>query len=312
MHGRGQRLELGRAAEETERRALDAHRCGGCDRTREERAGILLAEDRRLHAAGLRRRLEAELLVEHRAEAAITAQGVVLSAERVEGEHLRAVRPLAEAIERGGGFCMCECGSVVELGKRRVCGLEVGAENTALVGAAQVDGPRAVGLVLQDLADDELERLLERGPCDPGRLAAGALEQLVEAVQVEHHELAREPVRLGLGDDELPGTVAVSGEVAPEHRHEGLERSCDVLRALVAPEELRDPIGGHPVPARGEEDLEHLLRADAAEVAGAQAALAVLDRQRPEQPDQRPGLAHRTSVPFGRTTSQRPPNSRTF
>jgi hypothetical protein len=76
----------------------------------------------------------------------------------------------------------------------------------------------------------------------------------------------------------------------------------------------------HAVPARRDQDLEHLLRARTAEVAGPESALAVLDRERPEQPDHRalpaPArdpqrvfsagrrrcLVHRTRVPFGRIT----------
>ena len=91
---------------------------------------------------------------------------------------------------------MGERGSEVELGQRRVGGVEMGAQNPALVAAAQVEGPGGVRLVLQHLAAHEAERLLERGAGAVGRLAAGALEQLVEAVEVERDELGREAVRL--------------------------------------------------------------------------------------------------------------------
>ena len=69
---------------------------------------------------------------------------------------------------------------------------------------------------------------------------------------------------------------------------ERLERAGGVPRALVSPDELGEPVGRHAMAARCQQDLEHLLRSDAAEVARAEAALALLDRERPEQPDHRP------------------------
>ena len=91
--------------------------------------------------------------------------------ERVESQHLRAVRALAEAVERGGGLGVCERSRKVELGQRCLGRLQMGAENPALVTAAQVQCPGSVRLVLEHLAADEAQCLLERGTGEPGRFA---------------------------------------------------------------------------------------------------------------------------------------------
>ena len=159
--------------------------------------------------------------------------------------------------------------------------------------------------------------MLERLACTAGRFACRALEQLVEAVEVERDELRGEAVCLGLCHHELARALAVGGEMASKHRDERLQGAGRVLGAGVSPDELGKAVGWHEMAARGEQDLEHLLRSRAAEVAWAEAALALLDREGSEEPEYRPlrplpASVQRTSVPFGLTTSQRPPNSRTF
>ena len=183
---------------------------------------------------------------------------------------------------------MRERGAEVELGQGRVGRFEMSAQNPALVAAAQVEGPGGVRLVLQDLAAHEAERLLERGASAASRFTTGALQQLVEAVEVERDELGREAVRLRLRDDELACPFAIRGEMAAKHGDERLERAGDVLRRVVTPDELGQAVGGHTMAARREQDLEDLLRPHAAEVAWSKAARALLDRERPEQPDHRP------------------------
>ena len=123
---------------------------------------VLLAKDGRLERSGVPARLESELFVQPDAEFAVAAQRFVRAAERVEREHPGAVGALAEAVERCCGLGMGERGSEVELGEGGVGGVEAGAEHPALVAAAHVEGPGGVGLVLQHLAADEAERLLER------------------------------------------------------------------------------------------------------------------------------------------------------
>ena len=182
---------------------------------------------------------------------------------------------------------MGECGAEIELGERGVGGLETCPQDAALVTATHVEGPAAVGLVLENVAPHQRERLFERAAGLPGRFAGRALEQLVEAIEVQRDELGREPVRLGLGDDKCPGPIPVGGEVAAKTGDERLQRAGGVPGALVSPDELGEAVGRHAMPPRCQQDLEHLLRPDPAEVTRPEAAPALLDRERPEQPDPR-------------------------
>jgi hypothetical protein len=126
-----------------------------------------------------------ELLVQPRSELAVGAQRVVLTAQRVQGQHRGAVRALAEAVQRGGCLGVRQRGGVVELGQRRVGGLQVRAQDASLVGAAKLLRPGGVRLVFQHLAAHQPKRLLQRAPGEVGRLQRRALQQLIEAVQVQ-------------------------------------------------------------------------------------------------------------------------------
>jgi hypothetical protein len=112
-----------------------------------------------------------------------------------------------------------------------------------------------------------------------------ALEQLVEAIEVEVDQIGCEAIRLGLGDDEFARPLAVRGEVAAEHGDECLERAGGVLWQLFSPEEIGETIRRDAMSARRQQNLKHLLRAAAAEIPRAQRPGA-FDRERPEQPDQ--------------------------
>ncbi len=120
----------------------------------------------------------------------------------------------------------------------------------------------------------------------------GALEQLVEAVEVEVDKSGGEAIRLRLGDHELARPLAVLGKVTPEHRHERLERAGRVLRQVLSPERVGKTIGRHAVSAGGQQQLEHLLGARAAEVARPERAWAGLDLERPEEPDEQLSFSH--------------------
>src|SRR5262249_49841141 len=163
-------LHLRRAPEQPERagRALNAR---WADRSREQGLDVLAADHRGLERTGLGGRLEAELLVESGPEAPVASQGLVLPPERVEGEHLQAVRTFAEAVERRGRFGVGERRREVMLGEGRVCGVEAGAEHASVVAATKVDGPGRVRLVLEHLAVYEPERLFERGAGEARRFA---------------------------------------------------------------------------------------------------------------------------------------------
>ena len=249
---------------------------------------VLLADEGRFERTRLPGRLQSELLVEPHAEAAVPAQRLMGSAERVERQHLRACCPLAEAIERDRRFRVRERGAGVVLGQGRIGRFEMSPQNPTLVAAAQVECPGGVRLVLQDLAAHEAERLLERGASAACRFPTGALQQLVEAVEVERNELGGEAVRLRLRDDELACPFPIRGEVAAKHGDERLERTGDVLRPIATPDELGQAVGGHTMAARREQDLHDLLRPHTAQIAWSEAARAFLDRERPEQPDRRP------------------------
>ncbi len=280
------------------------------DRAREKQADVGLLDDGSLERARFRSRLEAELLAEPHAIRAIARESLVRASERVEGEHLRAVTALAEAVERRCGLGVRQARREIELRQRGVRGLEARAENAALVAAAQVEGPGRVGLVLENLAAHELERVLERRPGEPGRLARGALEQLVEAVEVERDEVGVEPIRLGLRDHERPGPFTVRREVTAKNGDEGLERAGHIPRPLVAPQELGQPIGRHPVAPGREQDLEHLLRSCPAQVAWPEGSRAVLDREWPEQPHDRSlGARRRLAHGFSPTVSRTSPEA---
>ena len=133
-------VELRRAAEETKGAAAGLGERPP-DRSRQQRVDVFLPDDGRFECARLRGRLEPELFVEPQAEAAVAAEGLVLPAERVQSEHLQAVRSLAEAVERRSRLRVGERRREVELGERSVGCVEVGAEDPALVAAAQVDRP---------------------------------------------------------------------------------------------------------------------------------------------------------------------------
>ena len=56
----------------------------------------------------------------------------MLAPERVESQHRRALRSLAESIEHGGSLAVGERGAEIELGERGVGGLETRAQDAAL------------------------------------------------------------------------------------------------------------------------------------------------------------------------------------
>ncbi len=195
---------------------------------------------------------------------------------------------------RRGSLRVHERAGVVELGQRRIGRLQACAEHSALVGATQSLRPIGVGLVFEHLAAHERQRLLERAPSEAGRLVGGALEQLVEAVEVEVDEIGGEAIRLRLGDHELARPLAVRRKAAPQHRHERLKRAGGVLRQVLSPEQVGEAIGADAVSARGQQQLQHLLGAGAAEVARPERAAAGLDLEWPEEPDEHVFFLHKT------------------
>ena len=204
-------------------------------------------------------------------------------------------------------------------------------QNPTLVAAAQVECPGGVRLVLQDLAAHEAERLLERGASAACRFPTRALQQLVEAVEVERDELGREAVRLRLRDDELACPFPIRREVAAKHGDERLERAGDVLRpSSPQTSSARRSVGtrwpraasrismtcfGRTPPRSRGPRLRVPSSIERARTAGSPAAPAaqrLVLRSISRRCVIARGLGHRTVAPVGRTTSQRPPNSSTF
>jgi hypothetical protein len=263
---------------------------------------VISAKDRDLQRARLFRRLEPEFVVQPQTEGAVAVQCLVSATEGVQGEHLGAMRPLAEAIETGRRFGVRQRRAVVEFRERQVGCVEPCAEDASVIAVAKVGGPTGVRLVFEGLSADEVERLLERDTGGACGLAGRALDELVEAVEVEQDVVSCESIGLGLGDHELTSAVAARAEVPAKHRDERLQRADCILRGIVAPDELRDPVDRHAMAARGEQDLEHLLRPDPSEVTRAERPRAVHDEQRPEHADHEPCASSRAlPQPFDRT-----------
>ena len=89
-------------------------------------------------------------------------------------------------------------------------------------------------------------------------------------------------IGLCFSDDELGRSVAVRRETPPEHRDERLQRPRRILRLLISPEQVGEPIRRDAVSARGEQDLQDLFRANAPEITRAKRPCVVLDFERAE------------------------------
>src|ERR1700757_1676319 len=118
-----------------------------------------------------------------------------------------------------------------------------------------------------------------------------ALEQLIEAVEIQRDKIGGKAIGPRFSDDELARPVAVRRETPPEHRDERLQRSRWILRLLISPEQVREPIRRDAVSARGEQDLQDLFRASATEITSAERPRPVLDFERAEQTHHRAALA---------------------
>ena len=114
-----------------------------------------------------------------------------------------------------------------------------------------------------------------------------ALEQLIEPVEIQRDKISGKAIGLRFSDDELARPVAVRRETPPEHRDERLQRPERILRLLISPEQVSEPIRRDAVSARGEQDLQDLFRASATEIARAERSEPFLDFKRAEQTDHR-------------------------
>jgi len=233
-------------------------------------------------------------------ETAVALEGLVRAAHRVEPQHAGAVRSLAEPIDRGGGLRMGQPRLVVAARQRGVGGLQVRAEHTTSVGAAQVLRPVGVWLVFEHVSAREGQRIGKQSPRTLRRRAPSLLEQLVKKIQVDGNPVDGEPVRLALRDEELTRKGPARAKMPAEHRDEGLEGTGEVLGWRLVPEHLGQPVRRHRTAPGCEQDLEDLLRATAAKVTRTEPAIGMLYRNRSEQPDRqtrvRVGRVHQSQV----------------
>src|SRR6476469_9755637 len=105
---------------------------------------VLLAENRCLECSRFGGGCKPELLIEPAPKGTVGGQRFVLTSEPVEPEHCDSMCALAEAVECSRFFCVSECAGVVELGQRRVRGVQVRAEHASVVRAPKILRPGRV------------------------------------------------------------------------------------------------------------------------------------------------------------------------
>jgi len=90
-------------------------------------------------------------------------------------------------------------------------------------------------------------------------------------------------IGLCFSDDELGRSVAVRRETPPEHRDERLQRPRRILRLLISPEQVGEPIRRDAVSVRGEQDLQDPFRTGATEITSAEHPWPFLDFKRADK-----------------------------
>src|SRR6476646_9166992 len=100
-------------------------------RPRKQGGDVVLAEDRRFKRAGLGVWLQPKLANQQRAKSAVGLERFVRSTHRIQGEHLRPVGALAEAIQSCGGLSKAEACPKVAHNQRGVGGFEVSPDNAS-------------------------------------------------------------------------------------------------------------------------------------------------------------------------------------
>ena len=242
--------------------AHGAVRCpSGC---RRRRRGLVLTQHRQLEGAELGRRLDAQLLVERRAERAVRRQRVGLAAGAVQREHEQPPGALAQRVRRD---------EPLELGHER-----------AVLAAGQV-GVDAVlqgaeAQVLQARALTGRERLAELGERRPAPQRQGVVQaprraQLVEAPEVGRavQDVARRAGLQRTGRQHL--AQLRDGDV--DHLH-------GRRRLVLAPQVLEQRVDRDGPPGLEREPGEQRALPRPAEADG---RAVVADLQRPEDEDVR-------------------------
>ena len=196
----------------------------------------LLAEDRGVHSAQERARLEAELFDEELAPFPVGLERLRLPARAVEREHQLRPQPLAQRIRAD---------EPLELGHE----LGVLADRELRLGALLEEGEaelveprdlllreRLVAELGQRLAAPEGERLVEERRPAHGLARPRLVDEAPHAGQVE---------LLGLEPDDVAGRARldrVRAERLPQLRDEVLERRDGGRRRIAGPERLDEPV----------------------------------------------------------------------
>ena len=217
----------------------------------------LLAQDRRVHAAQERARLESQLLHEQLAALAVDLERLRLPTGAIQGEHELSAQPLAQRMEADERL---ELGD--DLGVRADRELRLGPllderEVELLEARDLLPRERLVAELRQRLAAPQGERVVEQS-CTPNRIAgARGVDQAPDARRVE---------LLGLEPDDVAGRPRldrIGAERLPQLRDEVLERRHGRRRRALGPQRLDQPVLRDDPAGLEQEHREHdpLLRA---------------------------------------------------
>ena len=137
------------------------------------------------------------------AQSQVDVERVVLTSQRVQRQHRESMCALAEPVDRDRCLAVAQRRVVIALGERRLGGVQACRQDARPIGGADVLGPVGVRLVLEDVAVDESERLVEQSPLLAGRGSSRSFCKSVEAVEIDVRVLDREPVGLCLRHDQI-------------------------------------------------------------------------------------------------------------
>src|SRR3954466_12959439 len=109
----------------------------------------------------------------------------MLAAERIVSKHRQLVGALAEPVHADRHLGVFESSAVVACDEPGLGGVQPSPEDPCLVNAAELLCPVGVRLIFEQLTPDQREGLLEASPSNVRRCTRGALEQGVEAIEIE-------------------------------------------------------------------------------------------------------------------------------
>ena len=196
----------------------------------------LLAQDRGVHAAQERARLEAQLRDEQLAALAVGLERLRLPARAVEGEHQLGAQPLSQRMRVDERLELAD-----ELGVRTDRELRLGAllderELELLEPRDLLPSERLVAELRQRLASPQRERLIEQ---------LGAPRRLARPRGVDEAPDAGEIELLGVEPHEVAGRARldhVRAERLPQLRDEVLQRRRRGRRRVALPQRLDEPV----------------------------------------------------------------------